>query len=49
VTAASFELLQRTGMALHLSFEPPNDGGVSLDVSATADLLSKRAVKPAQL
>ncbi len=41
---ASFELLRRTGMALHLSFEPPQDGAVSVDVSSTAALIAEKGV-----
>lgn len=47
VGAASFELLRQTGMALHLSFEPPHDARVTMDVSATADLVASKAVKSA--
>ncbi len=44
VSDASFELLRRTGMALHLSFEPPQDGAVSVDISATAALIAEKGV-----
>lgn len=41
---ASFELLRHTGMALHLSFEPPQDGAVSVDVSSIAALIAEKGV-----
>ena len=44
VSGASFELLRRTGMALHLSFEPPQDGTVSVDISSTAALIAEKGV-----
>ena len=40
VTASHFELLKRTGMALHMSFEPnPGEAGLSAEVSSTVALL----------
>lgn len=39
-TEADYELLRHTGMALQLSFKPPEEGGSSDDVSSTAALIT---------